>query len=388
MVIPAYALRNLALRTLSLLLLALAACAAPAAPAWRPLFNGSDLSGWVPVNVAPSTFTARDGLIVCTGQPTGVLRTDRMYENFILELEWRHLQPGGNAGLFVWSDPLPARGVPFTRSLEVQVMDGVETPDYTSDGDIFSIWGARFVPDRPHPSGWERCLPSERRARPAPEWNHYRVSCRDGVIELEVNGAKVSGGTQAAPRKGYLCLESEGSEVHFRNLKILELAPSEPPLPTELVADEARGRTRLFDGLELDGWRLTDGGSPDPAHWQVRDGKLWTDGRGGDLACDLPGGSFELQFDWRRAGEGSPHVPIDAPIAAFDVPEVAAEGWHRVILENRAIPHHAIGSVKLLLDDRVERRLELPRYSADPHALHLHADGHETEFANLFVSKR
>src|SRR4051812_41204172 len=83
---------------------------------FRPLFNGKDLSGWVPVNVAPETFTARDGLIVSTGKPTGVMRTDRLYENFVIELEWRHLQPGGNAGLFVWSDALPAVGVPFTRS--------------------------------------------------------------------------------------------------------------------------------------------------------------------------------------------------------------------------------------------------------------------------------
>src|SRR5579883_1321132 len=75
---------------------------------FRPLFNGKDLSGWVPVNVAPETFSARDGLIISTGKPTGVLRTDRPYENFIIELEWRHLKPGGNAGLFIWSDGLPA----------------------------------------------------------------------------------------------------------------------------------------------------------------------------------------------------------------------------------------------------------------------------------------
>jgi hypothetical protein len=31
---------------------------------FRPLFNGKDLSGWVPVNVAPETFTVRDGMIV------------------------------------------------------------------------------------------------------------------------------------------------------------------------------------------------------------------------------------------------------------------------------------------------------------------------------------
>ncbi len=50
---------------------------------FRPLFNGKDLSGWVPVNVAPETFTVRDAMIVSTGKPTGVLRTVSQFENFV-----------------------------------------------------------------------------------------------------------------------------------------------------------------------------------------------------------------------------------------------------------------------------------------------------------------
>src|SRR5262245_50628638 len=84
------------------------------------LFNGRDLTGWVNVNCAPNTFTVRDGMIVSTGVPTGVMRTDRMYENFILELDWKHLRKDGNAGLFIYSDPVTAPGVPFTRAIEVQ----------------------------------------------------------------------------------------------------------------------------------------------------------------------------------------------------------------------------------------------------------------------------
>src|SRR5687768_14789644 len=106
---------------------------------WKPLFNGTDLTGWVPVNVAPNTFTVRDGMIISTGKPTGVMRTDRQYENFELELEWKHIVPGGNAGLFVWSYPLTAQGQPFTRSIEVQILDGRHGVNYTSDGDVFSI---------------------------------------------------------------------------------------------------------------------------------------------------------------------------------------------------------------------------------------------------------
>src|SRR5262245_34471951 len=48
-----------------------------------PMFNGRDLSGWVRVNCAPETFRAEDGMIITTGKPTGVMRSERMYENYI-----------------------------------------------------------------------------------------------------------------------------------------------------------------------------------------------------------------------------------------------------------------------------------------------------------------
>ena len=208
----------------------------------------------MPVNVAPETFTVRDGMIVSTGKPTGVMRTDRPYENFVIELEWRHLKPGGNAGLFVWSDALPAMGVPFTRSFEVQILDGHEDPNYTSHGDVFGIWGATMTPDRPHPAGWMRCLPSEKRARPSPEWNHYRVSCQDGVLKLAVNGKEVSGASHCVPRAGYICLESEGSECHFRNLRIQELPSTRPASAEKATLDE--GLTSIYSGLDLRGWQL------------------------------------------------------------------------------------------------------------------------------------
>src|SRR5688572_1447485 len=106
-------MRNIAIT----LLLAIAPLTRAAADneGFTPLFNGKDLSGWVGVQVAPSTFTVKDGVIYCTGVPTGVMRTDKMYENFIVECEWRHLKPRGNAGFFVWSDAITSKGQPFTR---------------------------------------------------------------------------------------------------------------------------------------------------------------------------------------------------------------------------------------------------------------------------------
>jgi hypothetical protein len=272
---------------------------------WKPLFNGKDLSGWEIVNVAPDTFTVKDEMIVSTGQPTGTLRTDRMYENFILELEWRHLKAGGNAGVFIWADPLTAVGTPFSRGIEVQVLDGRNSDTYTSHGDVFSIWGASMTPDRPHPTGAQRCLPSDRRCKPSPEWNHYRITCKDGVLKLAVNGEEVSGGSNCKPRKGYICLESEGSECHFRNLRIQEL-PSTNPSPEE-TANEARGFVPLLDGPGLAAWKAVPGNAE---HWKVNDWRLMYDGkseapeaREKHLWTAKDYGDFQLVVDWRLANK-------------------------------------------------------------------------------------
>jgi hypothetical protein len=265
---------------------------------WVPLFNGKDLTGWARVNCAPETFTVRDGLLVTTGVPLGVLRTEKRYENFILELEWMHLKEKGNSGLFVWSDPLPAPGVPFSRAVEVQILDGINTADYTSHGDLFSIHGAVCKPDRPHPKGWMRCLPSEQRSKPAGQWNHYRVECNDGVIKLAVNGKVVSGVSQTRPRKGYLCLESEGSECHFRNLRIKEL-PSTNPKPDEVAGVDHQFQS-LYTGLDLRGWKEDPGHR---GHWQPRDWILSYDGKSEaadkNLWTEKEYGDFELICDWR-----------------------------------------------------------------------------------------
>ena len=79
-----------------------------------------------------------------------------------------------------------------------------------------------------------RSFPSEERSKPSPEWNHYRVTCQDGTVRLAVNGKDVSGGDGVLWRKGYLCLESEGSPVDFRNIRIKEL-PSANPKPEEIA---------------------------------------------------------------------------------------------------------------------------------------------------------
>ncbi|MCP5536885.1 MAG: DUF1080 domain-containing protein [Akkermansiaceae bacterium] len=219
---------------LSLLLLTFASTMAQQAmPQWKPLFNGKDLTGWVDVNTSPETWEVQNGILICKGKPIGVMRTDQQYENYILHIEWKHTEAGGNSGVFVWSDPTPAKGSPYPKGVEVQMLEldwpklhpdksGKPRPIEFVHGEVWGIMGLHTTPDNPR---GVRSSSIENRCKPRGEWNVYQVVCIDGVIKLSVNGKFVNGISKATQKKGYICLESEGAEIHFRNIKILELPP-------------------------------------------------------------------------------------------------------------------------------------------------------------------
>jgi hypothetical protein len=206
--------------------------AADPVPQFRDLFNGRDLSGWVNVNTAEDTWSVRDGILVCSGQPIGVMRTDKQYENFILHVEWKHMEPGGNSGVFVWSNAVPGEKNRLPNGVEVQMLEldwvnlhkirGETPPLAYVHGELFGVGGVETVPDNPR---GPRSKSIENRAKGRGEWNTYDVVAVDGVIKLAVNGKFVNGISRSSQKKGYICLESEGAEIHFRNIKIMELPP-------------------------------------------------------------------------------------------------------------------------------------------------------------------
>ena len=201
-------------------------------PQFRDLFNGKDLSGWVNVNTDKDTWSVRDGILVCSGRPIGVMRSDKQYENFILHIEWQHKEPGGNSGVFVWSNAVPGEKNRLPNGVEVQMLEldwvnlhkikGETPPLAYVHGELFGVGGVETVPDNPR---GPRSKSIENRAKGRGEWNTYDVVAVDGVIKLAVNGKFVNGISRSSQKKGYICLESEGAEIHFRNIKIMELPP-------------------------------------------------------------------------------------------------------------------------------------------------------------------
>ena len=173
----------------------------------------------------------------CTGQPVGVIRSQKPYTNFELVAEWRHLKSAGNSGIFLWVPDGPLSKIKpgqLPEGIEVQVLDhgyaeqyekkNNKKPDwFTTNGDVFPVGASKMTPFPPVAPDGKRSFPTKELSKGINEWNHYYIRAINGEVRLWVNGEEVSGGTGCEPRTGFLCLESEGSPVEFRNLRIREL---------------------------------------------------------------------------------------------------------------------------------------------------------------------
>lgn len=184
---------------------------------------------WINVNTEKATWEVKGDILVCKGLPIGVARSEREFENYILHVEWRHMEAGGNSGMFMWSRAVPGENR-LPDGVEVQMLEldwvklnkrnGVEPPIAYVHGELFGTGGVITTPDNPR---GERSKSIENRCKGKGEWNTYEVICVDGTIKLSVNGKFVNGISQSTQRKGYMCLESEGAEIEFRNLRVIEL---------------------------------------------------------------------------------------------------------------------------------------------------------------------
>ena len=203
-------------------------------PGWRALGE----QDFAPVNSDADTWSWTNGVLHCTGLPVSVMRTAKQYQNFEMVVEWSHQKPGGNSGVFAWVTPesikrLTDAGKPgLPDGIEIQILDhaftdqmkakGQKTDWFGTNGDVFSV-RVKMTPFPPLSPNGTRSFPRQHLAKGHGEWNHYYIRAINGEVRLWVNGEEVSGGTGCDPAQGYLCLESEGSPILFRKLRIREL---------------------------------------------------------------------------------------------------------------------------------------------------------------------
>ncbi len=181
------------------------------------LFNGRNLDGWTVVGTEADsgTWTVREGVLLCTGDPAGYIRTNEAYTNFILRVEWRwdpETGRTGNSGVLV---RVVGEDKVWPRSVEAQLHAG-------NAGDFICIGGTEVVGDPARTSG-RRIVKSHAAERPAGEWNEYEIIVNGGEITLIVNGETLNHATGAEVVAGTIALQSEGTPIQFRNVRLVRL---------------------------------------------------------------------------------------------------------------------------------------------------------------------
>jgi hypothetical protein len=202
------------------LVAAMALCR-PALAAEEPvaLFNGKDLTGWtyhldkknVPME---DVWSVNDGKLLCKGKPAGYLLTKKNdYENYVLTLQWRWPGKGGNNGVLVHVTKPGELGV-WPRSLEVQLAD-------KNAGDFWVIGTTIDVENIEKRRKDRRHLNlTDDSEKPLGEWNDLEITCRGDEVIVKVNGVLVNHATKVSQTRGAIALQSEGTPIEFRNIKL------------------------------------------------------------------------------------------------------------------------------------------------------------------------
>jgi len=249
--------------SIALLLCIKAAAAGPAGPDWTPrlltpeeaaegffpLFNGTDLDGWRISGANKNAFTAKDGMLVATGDGGGGwIFTTRRYESFVLRYEYRLPKEGGNSGVAVRAT---ADGNPAFSGMEIQILTPEDEPRLGSSGALYASVRPAVAAD--HPAG---------------EWNAVEILCDGPRVRTVMNGEElydIDLNSYESPDKentplneraktGYIALQDYGDYVEFRKIRL-------KPLPG------GEGWRPLFNGEDLAGWRIIG-----DSKWVVDDG--------------------------------------------------------------------------------------------------------------------
>lgn len=183
------------------------------------LFNGENLEGWEPVGGSSGGWDVDDGVLYTDGSGQGWLSTDRTYDDFELELEFR-VPEGGNSGVFLRA---PREGNPASAGLEIQILD--DRAEQYADLEAWQYTGSIY----------DVKAPSKRASRPAGEWQKMKIVAEGPRIRVVLNGERIVNTSLVRHmdrvdehpglkrREGYVGLQNHGTRIEYRNVVIREL---------------------------------------------------------------------------------------------------------------------------------------------------------------------
>jgi len=195
------------------------------AAGWRLLFDGKSLKGWKATG-DPKGWAVQDAAIVNLVKGGGYLATEETFGNFQLALDYK-IEKGVNSGIFFrWAN----LSDPVQTGIEMQILDsyGNKEPSRHDNGAIYDV-----------------LAPKKEASKPAGEWNHVVLTCKDNLIMVDMNGERIitmnlDRWTEAhknpdgsankfdtpykdMPRSGHIGIQDHGGKIWVKNIKIRPL---------------------------------------------------------------------------------------------------------------------------------------------------------------------
>ncbi|ORL44105.1 3-keto-disaccharide hydrolase [Zunongwangia atlantica] len=278
------------------------------------LFNEKDLSGWTQMG-GEADYAVEDGVIVgktVSGTPNSFLTTNKMYDDFILELDYK-VDPSMNSGIQIRSNSLPSymNGRVHGYQIEIDPSD--------------RAWSAGIYDEARR--GWLVSLEDNSKAQKAfkqNEWNHYRIEAIGDSIKTWINGVPASFLIDDKTASGFIALQvhsigkddEPGKAIMWKNIRIqtdsldqytqtmaIEPRSTKNALTTSEKKD---GWKLLWDGKTTKGWRGARLDEFPKQGWEIKDGVLTVlasggaeSAAGGDIVTEAVFGDFELSVDFK-----------------------------------------------------------------------------------------
>lgn len=177
------------------------------------LFNGHDFSGWtfcMKNHADPAqTWSVTNGVIHCTGKPTGYIRTTEIYSNYFLTVEWRFVKvtpKADNTGILLHIQP-PDKVWP--QCVQVQGRHGRQ-------GDIFLMEGAKAKEHKGMSQNTPVAMRGPSVENPIGQWNKAEIICLHHNVDVFINNKFVNEITDCSLNSGYIGFQSEGADIEIR----------------------------------------------------------------------------------------------------------------------------------------------------------------------------
>jgi len=204
-------------------------------PGEKVLWNGKDLTGWTHFlsdgGKPEDVWSAVDGVLVCQGKPAGYIRTTEQFSDYVLRFSWRFnpvTKQAGNSGVLLRAQ---APDKVWPKSVEAQLQSG-------SAGDFWNIDSFPMTTDAARLKG-RRTKHLGVNERPIGEWNDYEIIVNASNITLNINGQTLNSATGVEEVPGFIGLQSEGAEIHFKDVRVAPIAGAKPARKADPKPDAA-----------------------------------------------------------------------------------------------------------------------------------------------------